>query len=106
MEELPQSCWVPFCELMPDNLLCPGSPPALSLEDCLRSPSARCQVQEEASEVMEAEASAAVGDSMSFCDWKTFSEHQTAMISSNVFYRSSSCLQVYIDQEDQAQVRA
>ena len=105
VEEQPQSCWMPFCEQMPDNLPCPGSPPALSLEDCLRSPPARCLVQVEASAVVEAEASAVVGDSMSSCDWKIFSEQPAAMISSNVFYRSSSWLQAYIDRADQAQAQ-
>ena len=108
MEEQPQSCWVPFCELMLDNLLCPGSPPALSLEDCLRSPSARCQVQEEeaASEVKEAEALAAVGDSMSFCDLAISFEHQTVMASLNVFCRSSSFRRAYICQDDRTQAWA
>ena len=92
VEEQPQSCWMLFFEQIQDILLCPGSPPAVNLEYCLRSPPALCLLQAEASAVVEAEASAAVGDSMFFCDWKTFSEHQTAMISSNVFYRSSSWL--------------
>ena len=103
MEEQSQSCWMPFCEQILDNLLCPGSPPALSLEDCLRSPSACCLVQVEALAVVEAEVAAVVGDSMSSCDWKIFSEQLAAMISSNAFYRSSSWLPVYIDQANQAQ---
>ena len=106
VEEQPQSCWMPFCEQMPDNLPCPGSPPALSLEDCLRSPSAYCQVQVEVVAAAEAEASAVVGDSMSSCDWKIFSEQPAAMISSNVFYQSSFWLPVYIDLANQARVRA
>ena len=106
MEEQSQSCWMPSCEQMPDNLPCPGSPPALSLEDCLRSPSACCLIQVEATAVVEAEASAVVGDSMFFCDWKISFEHRAAMISLNVFCQSSFCLRAYICQEDPAQARA
>ena len=106
MEEQSLLCWMPFFWQIQDIPLCPGSPPAVNLEYCLRSPPAYCLFQAEASVVVEAEASASAEDSRSFCDWKTCSEHQTVMISSNVFYQSSSWLQAYIDRADQAQAQA
>ena len=104
MEEQLQSCLKPFCEQMPDNLPCPGSPPAVSLEDCLRSPSACCLVQVEALAVVEAEVAAVVGGYSSFCDRRISSGQPAVMISSNVFCQSSFWLPVYIYQANQAQV--
>ena len=80
VEEQPQFCWMLSFEQIQDILLCPGSPPAVSLEYCLRSPPAVCSFLVAATVEVEAEASAVAGDSMSSCVQMIFPVYQMATI--------------------------